>query len=68
MKPDTSYRTGTLRRPTNIDGMYPQPTQPLQMAQSYKYELWKQLGKAIGLVGVIWVLTWVVPALMETYK
>ena len=50
MKPDTSYRAGTLRRPTNIDGMYPQPTQPIYKAPDYLDELGRQIGRAIGLV------------------
>ena len=64
MKPDTSYRAGTLRRPTNIDGMYPQPTQPIYKAPDYLDELGRQLGRAIGLVLLMAVLAW----LMGSFK
>ena len=64
MKPDTSYRAGTLRRPTNIDGMYPQPTQPLRKAPDYLDELGRQLGRAIGLALLMAVAAW----LMGVFK
>lgn len=61
-----AYIKGTLRKPTNLDKLYPEaPTEPLANAQPYSYldELGKWLGRTIGLVAIVATVGYLLGAL-----
>ena len=63
---DRWYIRGTMRRPTDLNGLYPAAAPTAE--RPFSYALWKQLGRAIGLVGFMWLLSWLIPALLKAYK
>ena len=57
---DKAYLRGTLRKPTNIDEMYPAPTEPVTEMQPYGYidDLCQLAGRVIAGVAILTLVYW----------
>ena len=62
---DKAYIKGTLRKPTNLDKMYPAPTQPVAEAQPYAYidDLGRLAGQVLAGAALSALVLWLIEGL-----